>query len=461
MRFFAHPYQVRAMRHIVEHPCCALFLDMGLGKTVVTLTAVQSLIDACEVERVLVVAPRTVAEATWAAEAAKWDHLRSLRVAAVLGTERRRLEALARTADVYVVSRDNFVWLVAHYAGTPPFDMVVLDELTSFKSAKSKRFKAMKVARRTVRRVVGLTGTPSPNGLLDLWAQMYCIDGGKRLGTSLTRYRSTYFTEYRRGNIPLRCTPRTGADETIRRRIADVCLTMRAADYLELPPLLVHDVRVELPAAVMAGYRDFERTQVLEFAAAHAGEPAHVLAASAAGLMNKLGQYANGAVYDDDHTAHDIHAEKLERLAEIVEAAQGAGGVLVFYRFRSDAERILARLKGLRTALYEDARQLEDWNAGRLDVLLAHPASTAYGLNMQQGGHYIVWYGLGWNLEQYQQANARLYRQGQTCPVVVYHLLAADTVDERAAQALTGKSDCQSALLEGLKALMEEYGHGT
>lgn len=456
MMYRPYEYQQVAMDWILNKPRCGLFLDMGLGKTVITLTAVQEMIDDCEVSRVLIVAPKKVAETTWSTEAEKWDHLHGLRVVKVLGTEKQRCAALAERADVYITGRDNFVWLTGKYGGKLPFDMLVIDELTSFKSPKSERFKAMRIAVSGVRRVVGLTGTPAPNGLIDLWAQMYCIDQGERLGKSVTRYREAYFETHRWNNIIVRCTVRKGCEEIIRAKIADICLSMQARDYLQLPDLLIHTAAVALSDRVKRQYDRFEREKVLEFQQEHGDEPANVLANSAAGLMNKLSQFANGAVYDEQGNAHPVHDEKLERLAEIVEAA--GSGVLVFYQFKHDAARIIENLgKSSSVRMYTGAKDLDDWNAGRIDVLLAHPASTAYGLNMQQGGHYIVWFGTGWNLEYYQQANARLHRQGQRYPVTVYKLICSGTVDERANAALEGKKSVQQGLLDSLNYLVRKH----
>ena len=459
MQYKPYDYQITAQQWIIEKPHCGLFLDMGLGKTVSTLTAVQQLIDDCEVSRVLVVAPKKVAETTWSTEAEKWDHLKSLRVVKVLGSEKKRCEALAEKADVYVTGRDNFVWLVGKYGGQLPFDVLVIDELTSFKSSKSERFKAMRIAVPSVNRVIGLTGTPAPNGLIDLWAQMYCLDMGTRLGKSISKYRETYFEIHKWNNIIVRCDVKKGCDDIIKTKIADICLSMQAKDYLQLPALLTHTVKVELSPSTMAAYTKFEKEKVIEFNDAHAGEPANVLANSAAGLMNKLSQFANGAIYDDDRNVHEIHNEKLDKLAEIVEAANGSS-VLVFYQYKHDITRITKKLKGYKVEAYKDERQLLDWNAGKIDVLLAHPAATAFGLNMQQGGHYIVWFGTGWNLELYQQANARLHRQGQQYPVTVYKLLCANTVDERANAALDNKTGVQQSLLDSLNYLVRKY-HAT
>lgn len=456
MKYRPYEYQHTAMQWVKDNPRCGLFLDMGLGKTVSTLTALQELMDECEVSRVLVVAPKKVAETTWSTEAQKWDHLKNLRVSKVMGTEKQRNLALAEKADVYVIGRDSFVWLVGKYGGMLPFDVLVIDELTSFKSPKSERFKAMRQAVPTVSRVIGLTGTPAPNGLIDLWAQMYCIDMGDRLGKSVTKYRETYFETHKWNNIVVRCDVKKGCEEIIRKKIADICLSMQAKDYLQLPDMITHTIHVDLSPKTMAAYTKFEKDKVLEFAEEHSGEAANVLANSAAGLMNKLSQFANGAIYDEERNVHEIHSEKLDKLAEIVEAANGSG-VLVFYQYQHDVTRIMQKLKGYRVASYEGEQQLLDWNAHKLDVLLAHPASTAYGLNMQEGGHYIVWFGTGWNLEHYQQANARLHRQGQQHPVTVYKLICRSTVDERASAALDNKKGVQQSLLDSLNYLLTKY----
>ena len=456
MKFRPYEYQQTAIKWIIDNPRCGLFLDMGLGKTVSTLTAMQQLMDDCEISRTLVVAPKKVAETTWTTEAQKWDHLKSLKVAKVMGTEKQRKLALAEKADVYVIGRDSFVWLVGIFGGMLPFDVLVIDELTSFKSSKSNRFKAMRMATPTAKRVIGLTGTPAPNGLIDLWAQMYCIDMGERLGRSVTKYRETYFETHKWNNIIVRCNVKKGYDEVIRKKIADICLSMQAKDYLQLPDLINHTIKVQLSTATMQAYTKFEREKVLQFQDEHQGETANVLAQSAAGLMNKLSQFANGAIYDEDRNVHNVHDEKLDRLAEIIEAANGSS-VLVFYQYKHDAARIAEKFKGYRVKVYTDEKQLIEWNAGQVDILLAHPASTAFGLNMQDGGHYIVWFGTGWNLELYQQANARLHRQGQQYPVQVYNLVCSGTVDERAVTALENKKGVQQGLLDSLNYLIRKH----
>lgn len=455
--FNPYPYQQQSIDWVLSHLRCGLFLDMGLGKSVITLTAVQQLLDDCEVSKILVVAPKKVAETTWTSEAAKWTHLRGLRVSRVLGTEKKRIEALRADSDIYVIGRDNFAWLFVYCKGELPFDMIVIDELSSFKTPTSKRFKAMRRAAAGVQHFVGLTGTPAPNGLIDLWAQIYCIDLGARLGKSFQRYRDTYFDIYKHNGRPVRCTARPGSDTEIRAKLEDICLTMKAEDYLSLPPKIVQDVMVELPAPVRKVYDDFARERVLELQQTSQEDGGgSITAASAAGLFNKLAQFANGAVYDQDRTVHEVHSEKIESLVEIIEGAQGES-VLVFYQFKHDIDRILGSLKGYRTRIYKEASDLDDWNAGKIDVLLAHPASTAYGLNMQQGGHYIVWFGVGWDLELYQQANARLYRQGQQKPVTIYRLLCADTIDVRAAASLEGKQTTQQKLLDALAEITKKY----
>lgn len=456
MKFRPYEYQQTAIKWIIDNPRCGLFLDMGLGKTVSTLTAIQQLMDDCEISRTLVVAPKKVAETTWTTEAQKWDHLKSLKVAKVMGTEKQRKLALAEKADVYVIGRDSFVWLVGIFGGMLPFDVLVIDELTSFKSSKSNRFKAMRMATPTAKRVIGLTGTPAPNGLIDLWAQMYCIDMGERLGRSVTKYRETYFETHKWNNIIVRCNVKKGYDEVIRKKIADICLSMQAKDYLQLPDLINHTIKVQLSTATMQAYTKFEREKVLQFQDEHQGETANVLAQSAAGLMNKLSQFANGAIYDEDRNIHNVHDEKLDRLAEIIEAANGSS-VLVFYQYKHDAARIAEKFKGYRVKVYTDEKQLIEWNDGQVDILLAHPASTAFGLNMQDGGHYIVWFGTGWNLELYQQANARLHRQGQQYPVQVYNLVCSGTVDERAVTALENKKGVQQGLLDSLNYLIRKH----
>lgn len=457
MKFKAHGYQSRAIGWVETHPRCLLFLDMGLGKSVVTLTAVMRLILHGEVERVLVVAPKKVAESTWSTEAEKWDHLTGLRVRVVAGTPKRRREELEKEGDVWVTGRDSVVWLEEEMRRMKRgFDMVVIDELTSFKNHRSLRFKAMRRLLPSAQRVVGLTGTPTPNGLGDLWGQVYCIDGGERLGRFVTHYRKRWFNCVEHNNIIIRMTPKAGAEEEIMELISDIALTMRAEDWLRLPAMLEEDVPVALPERVARGYRKFERDKVAEVLCAAGGDVKAVTAASAAALTGKLAQYANGAIYTDDGSVAEIHDEKLQALGEILEADESP--LLCFYQYTHDLDRIMSRFAALNPRHYQGALDLEDWNAGKIRLLLAHPASTAFGLNMQAGGHRIVWFSTGWNLELYQQANARLHRQGQQRPVTVQRLIARGTVDERMAEALSNKGISQTELLIRLKSKMEEYG---
>lgn len=453
MEFRPHSYQTRAVEWIIAHPRCALFLDMGLGKSVITLTAIRELRDYGEVSHALVVAPKKVAEATWTAEAAKWGHLSDLKVVAVTGDAKRRAKALDTPADVHVIGRDCLLWLCGRYGGFDrmPFDMLVLDELTSFKSHTSKRHRLARRMAERCARVVGLTGTPAPNGLIDLWGQMMCVDGGLSLGKSLERYRSAYFSPVKWNNVIIKCPPKRGAAEAIAGLLAPVCMRLDAGDWLELPPVTYHTARVELPPPVMRAYREFERDRVMELAASGA----EVTAANAAVLMGKLAQFANGAVYDDAGGVTDIHGEKADALAELVEQAHSP--VLVFHQYRHDLPKIEGRLKGYRVRRYGGPDDLTAWNAGEVDVLLAHPASTAYGLNMQDGGHYVVWYGTGWDLELYLQGNARVHRQGQRMPVHIYRLVCAGTADERALAAIEGKAGEEDALTAELRRLMEMY----
>lgn len=462
-RFEPHDYQRRAIGWVLDHPRCGLFMEMGLGKTICTLTAVQTLVDRMEVGAVLVIAPKKVAESTWSDEAASWAHL-DLRVSVVTGTPAQRLAALREEADVYVLGRDSVVWLQSLKASQRPrFDMVVLDELTSFKSPKSQRFKALRKMLPTVSRVVGLTGTPTPNGLIDLWAQIYCLDQGQRLGPFVTRYRETYFHCLEKNNIPIKVWPKEGAEEAITAKISDICFSMKAADYLELPGVEHHDVKVSIGAKAYEGYCRFvkERVALLRATSAKAeaqDQVATVTAASAAALVNKLAQYANGCVYDEEGGEVEIHPAKLEMLMELVERA--ASPVLCFYAYKHDLRRIMERApKGLRVRAYAGPDDLRDWNDGKIDLLLAHPASTAYGLNMQRGGHVIVWFSTGWNMELYKQANARLYRQGQRSRVDIYRLIASGTVDERMAAALDGKERTQESVVRRL-AMELQAGNG-
>lgn len=450
-----HDYQRAAVRHIIDNPAAGLFIGMGLGKTVITLTAVSTLMhDRFEIGRVLVIAPKRVAEVTWAEEWHKWEHLSGLSMSLVLGDEKKRLDALARPADIYVINREMVVWLVEQYQKDWPFDMVVIDELSSFKSAKAARFKALKRVRPRISRIVGLTGTPAPNSLLDLWPQMYLLDMGERLGKTITGYRVRYFVPNRtNGHIVFDYKIREGAAESIYGKIGDICLSMAAKDYLQLPPRTDYEVKVYMDETQKAEYLQFEKEQVMKLA-----EGGTVSAVNAAVLSGKLLQFANGAVYNDgdDGAWTPMHDKKLEALEEIVEVAAGEP-VLVFYNYKHDLSRILARLRRFNPKTINSTSDVIKWNSGQILVLLAHPASAGHGLNLQAGGRTIVWFGLNWSLELYQQANARLDRQGQTKPVKVYHITTQGTIDTDVMRALAEKSAGQQGLIDAVKARLKKY----
>ena len=443
MKFVPHEYQERAIRRIIDQPKVGLFLDMGLGKTVITLTAILQLMYAeYAVERVLVIAPKRVAEDTWCREHEKWDHLNILKISKVMGPRDQRIRALHEMSDIYVISRDNVVWLTEIFGTQWPFDMVVIDELTSFKSPQSKRFRALRKVMPAASRVVGLTGTPSPNGLMDLWSEIYLLDRGERLGRTLGTYRERWFyAAQHNGYIVYKWLPRKGAQEEIESRLSDLCVSMKAEDYLQLPDRIDNVIPVKLSDAEMAIYDRMEQDQLLRF------DEGDVAALSAAAVMFKLSQIASGNVYDDRGSVIRIHKRKLDALLEIMETTEDP--VLVFYEFVSDRDLIRSAIPEARTL--EGPEDIADWNSGKVKVLLAHPASAGYGLNLQDGGSTIVWYGPTWNLELYQQANARLYRQGQQKPVIIHHLIAEKTVDEQIMKALQAKDTSQQALMEALK----------
>lgn len=452
-----HDYQVKAVDMIVNNFNCGLFLDMGLGKTVSTLTAIQELREIGFIDKVLIIAPKKVAQVTWKDEINNWEHLKGLRISVIDGTAAQRRAAMMADADIYTVSRDNVVWLVVEHGGVRlPYDMVVIDELSSFKNPSSKRFKALRRVRKFIPRVVGLTGTPAPNGLIDLWAQMFLIDEGKRLGKTITGYRDRFFTAGRKnGDIVYQWDLKSPAEETeqkISDLIKDICISMSAEDYLKMPDKLMYYDRVKLSDKDFKAYKTFEREQVLEFI--ENGET--ITAASAAALGNKLQQFANGAVYDADGKVLQLHDEKIEKLKELVEAANGQP-VLIAYTFKHDLDKIMDALKEYRPVKLEKPEQIADWNAGKINVLVTHPASAGHGLNLQKGGHIIIWYGLTWALELYQQFNARLYRQGQKKPVSIHHIIAADTVDEKIIKSLDGKDTTQRSLMDAIKEIVELY----
>ena len=449
--FKPHAYQQHCIDQILAIKKLGLFLDMGLGKTVTTLTAIRELkYNRFQVRRVLVIAPKKVAEGTWTKEAAKWDHTKMLRVSPVLGSQAKRIRALNTPADIYIINRENVVWLVDYYRNAWPFDMVVVDESSSFKSHSAKRFKALASMGGHIDRMVELTGTPSPNGLEDLWSQIFLLDGGERLGKRYTQFRERYFQPDKRGadGMVYSYEAKPGTEQSILERISDICISMKAEDYLQLPDITYHEIPVELDAKANKAYCELERQMVLQLP-----EEEEISVTSAAALSNKLLQLANGAIYDDEQNVHEIHNCKVEAFMELLESLQGKP-VLVFYNYRHDRERLLAVLSktGLRVRELKTTRDEDDWNRREIDVLLTHPASSAYGLNLQQGGNHVIWFGLTWNYELYTQANKRLHRQGQTEKVIIHHLICSGTRDEDVMQALQRKDDVQNWVMESLKA---------
>lgn len=454
MKFTAHAYQKYCITRLLTDMALGLFLDMGLGKTAITLTAVNDLkYNRFAVFRVLVIAPKKVAETTWSKEAAKWDHLQRLRVVPVLGSRQKRIKALNTPGDVWVINRENVKWLVEYYRNAWPFDMVVIDELTSFKSHTSERWKALRMVRRHIKRIVGLTGTPAPNGLIDLWAQVYLLDEGERLGAHIGGFRERYFDpDARNRDRVFSYAPKPGADDAIRKLIGDICVSMRAEDYLSLPPITYNAIPVKLDGPAQKAYDRLEEQMVLEI------EDQIIDAGTAAVLGNKLLQLCNGAVYDGEHNAVEIHKCKLEAFLELIEGLNGKPA-MVFYSFRHDLQRIRAVLKDSKLRIRE-LRTPEDeraWNAREVDILLAHPASAAYGLNLQDGGNHVVWFSRPWALELYQQANKRLHRQGQKERVIVHHLDVVGGVDEDVAAALGSKTATQDNLMLALRARVDKY----
>lgn len=443
MKYKPHNYQQFATDFILNQSICCLMLDMGLGKTVITLTALWQLaLDSFDVSRVLVIAPKRVAEDTWPKELAKWEHLIGLTFSLVLGSAAERKAALQRKAFLYIINRENVAWLVKNHYWD--FDMVVIDELSSFKSNKAERFKAMKKVRPTVTRIVGLTGTPAPNTLLDLWPQMYLMDMGQRLGRFIGGFRDRFFLPDKRNReIIYSYKPREGAEDAIYALISDICISMKAADYLDMPERIDNRIEVSMSPKERKLYDDFQKDMVLSI-----GDE-QLDAANAAALSNKLLQMANGAVYGEDKKVIPIHDRKLDALEDLVEGANGKP-LLVAYWYKHDLQRIKARFKNARCI--DTAKDIDDWNAGQIPLALIHPASAGHGLNLQDGGCTIVWFGLTWSLELYQQLNARLWRQGQKHTVVIHHIVTKGTHDEDVMRALENKDTRQSALIEAVRA---------
>ena len=442
MKYKAHDYQQYATQFVLEHPYCGLILDMGLGKSVITLTALWDLIlDSFDCAKVLVIAPKRVAEDTWPKELAKWDHLEGLTYSLVMGNEKQRREALQKRAFLYIINRENVTWLVENCRWN--FDTIVIDELSSFKSAKAQRFRSLKKVRPLVKRVIGLTGTPSPNSLIDLWPQIYLLDMGQRLGRFITHYRERFFVPDKRNReMVYSYRPREGAEDKIYERISDICISMKASDHLKMPDLISNRIDIELCPQERKLYDALHRDMVLKL---NEGE---IDAVNAAALSGKLLQMASGAVYDSEGRTLRIHERKLNMLEDLIEAANGKP-LLVAYWYKHERDRIQERFNVREILTTQD---IDDWNAGRIPVALLHPASVGHGINLQQGGSTLVWFGLTWSLELYQQTNARLWRQGQQHTVVIQHLVTTGTHDEDVMRALERKDMSQSALIAAVKA---------
>jgi SNF2 family DNA or RNA helicase len=458
MIYKAFSYQEYCTRQIIALPEVGPFLDMGLGKTVSTLNAIVELYKTKQIKKVLVIAPKKVAETVWTDEIEKWDHLNGLKTSKILGSEKDRKRALMQQADIYLINRENVVWLVAMYGSNWPFDMVVIDELSSFKNPKSQRFKSLRLVRKFMARVVGLTGTPAPNGLLDLWSQIFLLDKGQRLGENFTKYRDTYFNPGKKdGYVVFNYNLKKGDfilgedfyKKEIFDRIGDICFSMKTEDYLQLPEKIDNDQIIILPKEIQKKYDDFEEEQVLAFA------DKEITAVNAAALTNKLLQFANGAVYDENKMWHVMHDEKLDKLKEIVEVLEGKP-LLVFYSFISDKERILLSFKKAR--VLKTPQDIKDWNAGKIEILVAHPTSAGHGLNLQFGGNNILWYGCPWSLEQYLQGIKRVHRNGVVGIVNNMRLIIKNTMDEDVVKALEGKDKLQDAVIKAVKARIEKYG---
>ena len=441
-----HEYQKYGVDFIINNQISALMLECGLGKTITTLTAVSDLMyDYFEISKALIIAPLRVALTVWKQECDKWEQLKYLRCSIAVGSVSERQKAMQSDADVYIINRENVEWLVKNYPFD--FDMVVIDELSSFKSHQSKRFRALRKVRPKFDRIVGLTGTPAPNGLMDLWAEINLLDMGERLGRYITRYRDEYFKpDKRNGAIVYSYKPLPDAEERIYGKISDICVSMKAADYLEMPERVDNIVEVGMSDKETAMYKRLEKEMLLPFA------DGDIDAVNAASLSNKLLQLANGAVYDENGKVKKIHSRKLDALEGLIEAANGKS-VLVYYSYKHDRDRISERFD---VSEIKDDKDISEWNAGKIQLAIAHPASCGHGLNLQSGGSTIIWFGLTWSLELYQQANARLYRQGQKNTVVIHHIITKGTVDEKVMTALKNKDIGQASLMEAIKARIEE-----
>ena len=444
MRYVAHNYQNYAKDFILAHKVSALFLDCGLGKTITTLTAINELMyDSFEISKVLIIAPLRVAQSTWKEEIEKWDHLNLLRYSVAVGDEKERLKALKQNSDIYIINRENVDWLVTKSGIDFNFNMLIIDELSSFKSHTSKRFKSLLKIRPYFERVVGLTGTPSSNGLMDLWAEFRVLDLGERLGRYITHYRNEYFLpDKRNGAVIFSYKPQPNAEERIYRRLSDMTISMKSTEYLKMPELILNELEINLDEEDQTKYKKFKKEMVMTI------QEKEIDAINAASLSNKLIQLANGSIYDEDKKFYEVHNKKLDKLEEIIESANGKP-VLVSYWFKADKERIEKRFKVKEIKTADDIKQ---WNMGIINLALIHPASAGHGLNLQSGGSTLVWFSLTWSLELYQQTNARLYRQGQKDTVVIHHLITKNTIDEDIMKSLKRKDKTQEALMRAVKA---------
>lgn len=452
MKYNPHDYQIYATNFVLEHPVAAVLLEMGLGKSEITLTAIFELLyNRFEVGKVLVIAPLRVARDTWPAEIEKWDHLKGLTYSVVIGTESERKEALRKSAGIYLINRENVDWLI-NKSGFPfDFDMVVIDELSSFKSASAKRFKSLLKVRPKVKRIVGLTGTPSSNGLMDLWAEFRILDMGERLGRYITHYRNNFFVPDKRNQqMVFSYKPRSGAEDAIYRLISDITISMKSADFLKMPECIMNEVEVNLSEKEWSVYDELRQEMVVSL------EDEEIDAANAAALSGKLLQMANGAIYNEEKSVFHIHDRKLDALEDLIEGANGKP-VLVAYWYNHDLERIKKRF---RVREIKNSKDIKDWNNGEIPIAVIHPASAGHGLNLQSGGSTLIWFGLTWSLELYQQTNARLWRQGQKSTVVIHHIISKDTIDEDVMKALRLKEKTQTDLIDAVKARIGGGAYG-
>lgn len=442
-----YDYQTYASEYIVSHSTAAVFLECGLGKTVITLTAINELMfNEFEVRKVLVISPLRVGLSVWKQECNKWEHLKNIKCSIAIGDESRRIEALMTQADIYIINRENVDWLITNSGHPFDFDMVVIDELSSFKSASAKRFKSLLKVRPKVKRIVGLTGTPSSNGLMDLWAEFRLLDMGERLGRFITHYRNNYFEpDKRNGQMVFSYKPRVGAEDAIYRLISDITISMKSADYLIMPECIMNEVVVQLSEKERKQYDSLKKDMILSL------DDSEIDAVNAAALSGKLLQMANGAVYDEDSNVIHIHNQKLEALEDLIEGANGKP-ILIAYWYNHDLTRIKEKFK---IREIKSSKDIVDWNDGTIPIGVIHPASAGHGLNLQSGGSTLIWFGLTWSLELYQQTNARLYRQGQNETVVIHHIITKDTIDEDVMRALKAKEKTQSDLIDAVRAELE------